>query len=484
MKIKKHIISIALACIFVSTRTSAIKASKNVLFKIPKTGLQDRKSVTQVKNFLGPVVSIHRGGGDDNHQVVKKASITESIFNLVNNIAGAGILALSAGMASGTGWIPAILICSILGAISAHTFGLIGEACEMTGEIDFKGLWGRTIGRNTTYMVDSIIAFMCLACCVIYSGILGDVFTPLLAEVGLASRWNKRSSNIIAITLMLLMPLSLIKNLSALAFTSSLGFTAILYTVCFIVVRALDGSYKLGTGKFVTDGLLHALPSFQKETLWNADFTSLVLASNLGLAFVAHYNSPTFYRELENKSLKRFGVVIKISFTILVTLYIITMTAGYSTFGDNCMGNILLNYHPKDYLAALGRLATGISILFGFPLVACGAREGIIGAATSLGYKNIGSDKNHFLLVATMLAFVTTISCTVEDVSLVVGLTGAAMGSFIVYVCPAIIFVKAVEIIDGKDSAKYRKARLNYVLVPFGVFLGALGVLMTLKEKL
>jgi sodium-coupled neutral amino acid transporter 11 len=125
---------------------------------------------------------------------------------------------------------------------------------------------------------------MCLACAIIYSGILGDVFTPLLAQAGFPSQWNGRTSNILAITLSLLFPLSLIKDLSALAFTSILGFAAIIYTVLFIIVRSLDGSYKLPGGKFLQDGLIAAMPAFERSSLWNFDFTSLVLASNLGLA--------------------------------------------------------------------------------------------------------------------------------------------------------------------------------------------------------
>jgi Transmembrane amino acid transporter protein len=66
------------------------------------------------------------------------ASMTSSVFNLVNNVAGAGILALSAGMTGGTGWIPAILLCVMLGIFSSHSFKIIGEACELTGEADFK----------------------------------------------------------------------------------------------------------------------------------------------------------------------------------------------------------------------------------------------------------------------------------------------------------------------------------------------------------
>ena len=191
-----------------------------------------------------------------------------------------------------------------------------------------------------------------------------------------------------------------------------------------------------------------------------------------------------FYRSLKNTNAQRFRTMVNISFGLLVLLYIVTMVAGYSTFGDACQGNILLNYHASDVLSTLGRLATGFSILFGFPLVACGAREAIIGAASSLGHDEWGAPQNHFLLVAAILAFVTAISCTVQDVSLVVGLTGAAMGSFIVYICPPIIYTKAVALVKGANSADARQAKINLALVPFGLFIAFLGCFMTIKESL
>eukprot|EP00980_Cylindrotheca_fusiformis_P004803 scaffold1028_cov135-Cylindrotheca_fusiformis.AAC.13 len=434
---------------------------------------------SQFEGALKRINGISRGGAA---KADGKATTAASVFNLVNNVAGAGILTLSAAMASGTGLFPALAICAFLGSISAHCFSLIGTACELTGEGDFKGLWGRTIGENSTILVDATIALMCLSACVIYSGILGDVFTPLLAQAGLPEQFNGRTTNIVAITSMILLPLGLIKDLSALAFTSVLGFSAIIYTVLFVVIRAVDGSYKLGSGKFATDGLLLAQPSFGKSSLWNMDFNSLVLASNLGLAYIAHYNGPNFYRSLENADSKRFQKMVNISFTILVCLYATTMVAGYSTFGDACQGNLLLNYHPNDVLSTLGRLATGFSILFGFPLVTYGARKAVAGVADSLGFEGLGSEKNHFILVFGILSLVTLISCTVTDVSLVVGLTGALLGSFIVYVCPPIIYTNAVALANGEESREHRASKINLVLVPFGLLVAAMGCFMTLKE--
>ena len=80
-------------------------------------------------------LSTRRGGSVEPEG---KSTIAASVFNLVNNVAGAGLLTLSSAMASGSGWIPAILICCFLGVLSAHSFSTIGEACELTGEADFK----------------------------------------------------------------------------------------------------------------------------------------------------------------------------------------------------------------------------------------------------------------------------------------------------------------------------------------------------------
>eukprot|EP00429_Kryptoperidinium_foliaceum_P011401 CAMPEP_0176005128 /NCGR_PEP_ID=MMETSP0120_2-20121206/2047_1 /TAXON_ID=160619 /ORGANISM="Kryptoperidinium foliaceum, Strain CCMP 1326" /LENGTH=463 /DNA_ID=CAMNT_0017337827 /DNA_START=20 /DNA_END=1407 /DNA_ORIENTATION=- len=405
----------------------------------------------------------------DEDETEGKATTTSSVFNLVNNVAGAGILTLSAGMASGTGWVPALLICAFLGAIGAHSFSIIGEACELTGEEDFKGLWAKAIGEDTTFLVDFIISVLCFACCVIYSGILGDVFTPLFAQAGIPDSWNQRSTNIIGITAGILFPLSLIKDLSSLAFTSLLGFAAIMYTVLFILIRAFDGSYKVGTGRYAVEGALKAMPSFMKSSAWNLNFSSLVLASNLGLAYIAHYNGPNFYRSLKDTSSEKFRKMVYIAFSLLILLYSSVMLAGYSTFGDVCQGNILLNYHPRDLLSTFGRVATGLSILFGFPLVAYGARESLVGAAAGFGFEQLGASKNHTPLVFGILALVTIVSCAVEDVSLVVGLTGAALGSLIVYVCPAIIYTKSVALVYGETSPEHLKSRKNLALVPFGL---------------
>ena len=112
-------------------------------------------------------------------------------------------------------------------------------------------------------------------------------------------------------------------------------------------MRALDGSYSVaaaaattGTtvskpvGRFAAALPPHMLPSFAKASRWRLDANALVLSSNLGLAYIAHYNAPAFYKSLKARSTARFRGVCAASFGILSLLYLGMMLMGYRTFAS------------------------------------------------------------------------------------------------------------------------------------------------------
>lgn len=130
---------IQITCILLSGNRAGASRSSNAVFARRTTA--KKSNIHSADPFL---LRVRGGGGNKKKAFVPKkieggdASVPASVFNLVNNVAGAGILTLSAGMAGGTGWVPAVLVCTVLGLISSHTFKIIGKACELTGEVDFK----------------------------------------------------------------------------------------------------------------------------------------------------------------------------------------------------------------------------------------------------------------------------------------------------------------------------------------------------------
>ena len=145
-------------------------------------------------NSLSPPQSVSQPKVDFTEQG-DASGMAATAVQIVNNVAGAGILTLSAGMSAGVGWVPASALCLMMGAISGYTFYVLGKSCEMTGETTFKGLWSRTLGTGSSWVVDASVALMCLSAATIYSGILGDVNPAASAHSAASSIQHPRSKH-------------------------------------------------------------------------------------------------------------------------------------------------------------------------------------------------------------------------------------------------------------------------------------------------
>lgn len=206
-----------------------------------------------------------------------------------------------------------------------------------------------------------------------------------------------------------------------------------------------------------------------------------MLCANLGLAFVAHYNAPPLAESLaagraaDDPTLARdFRFVTRASFAVLTALYAAVMCAGASTFGDAAKPNVLLNYHAGDALARAARLATGSSIVFGFPLVFAGMFDALLrlappeAAAALRGGSGRAAASLALVLATAYVAIATT------DIGLPAGLSGSLLGGFVVYVFPALVKRNATRRANARAAAAGVAA--------LGVVLGGLGAFQTLAQ--
>lgn len=404
-----------------------------------------------------------------------QASIPTLSVSLVKSIVGGGVLALPSGMAAmgGSPDIVPTAITTILasGALNAFYFGLVGKVCDTTEATSYKQAWERTVGSSTSPLVTLTVTLKTALSCLAYSMILADSGQALAN----ASMWTDgegitRTQALLAITGIALVPLTLQRNLKALAPFSLVGLLGMLVTTATIVTRCQDGSYRPNTGVFVSDLPTGLQPTFGEAPVASAtgsitDWPGVVLLCTLATAFVAHYNAPRFYNELQDASVQRFQSVAFLSYAMATVLFVVVGCCGFLTFGQAAQGYILNNYSPNDSLATISKTALAGSILLTYPLPFVGLRDGTLDL---LQVQNRQSWPVHTVTTVTLLAAITAAALAVQDLALVLSVGGGTFSTAVSAVFPVCMFL-AMERSEEED--KNVMSHLERVVAALGMLL-------------
>jgi Transmembrane amino acid transporter protein len=163
-----------------------------------------------------------------------------------------------------------------------------------------------------------------------------------------------------------------------------------------------------------------------------------ILISMLSTAYMAHYNAPKFYWELQNRSAATYSAVVYQSFMGAILLMIVIAAMGYMTFGTHCQSLILNNYSNTDLFMSLSRWAVVISLIFSYPLAFGGVRDGIYNV---LQIRSGNTRRTNQITTVAILCILTFIASIVKDIRIILSLGGATFGNLLSYVFPAFMVV-------------------------------------------
>lgn len=374
------------------------------------------------------------------------ASRLALVVSLVKNIVGAGVLALPACVGAYSdaprALFPAGAMVVVMGFASAYTFALIARACELTGATTYRGAWARAIGKDTAWMVSLVSTIKTGIGCLMYSMILADAGSSLALAAGLPAAISGRSGALLALTTCVVLPMCFLQSLSLLKYTSFAGICGMFYTIGAMGFRWLEGSYLPG-GRFHDTIAVNLQPVIAVHGGSFLSSKAYLLISCLATAFVAHYNAPKYYRELEGRSLSRFYQVVAAGFGGAVLLFSLTMAFGFLTFGSDSAGFILNNYSTEDELMDAARAAISFSILCTYPLLFSSLREGVLEVVATEDDRCEGGFTDAITRRATVMLImaVTGLALMVRNLGSVAAISGGIFGSTVIYIFPAIIFL-------------------------------------------
>ncbi|KAL8926214.1 MAG: hypothetical protein Q9208_003117 [Pyrenodesmia sp. 3 TL-2023] len=289
--------------------------------------------------------------------IVGQASWLSSVINLVNTIVGAGVLAMPLAL-SRMGIILGTFI--ILWSGLTAGFGLyLQTKCARyleRGSASFFSLSQITY-PNAAVIFDAAIAIKCFGVGVSYLIIIGDLmpgvvrgFSENAAGVGfLVDRhfW-------VTGFMLIVIPLSFLRRLDSLKYTSVIALISIGYLVILVVAHFTKGDTMQNRGVL-------------RIIRWESAVATLSSFPVIVFGYTCHQNMFSVLNEISNNSHFRTSSVVVTSTGIAAFLYVLVAITGYLSFGNAVGGNIVGMYAPS-VSSTIAKAAIVVMVMFSYPL--------------------------------------------------------------------------------------------------------------------
>jgi len=210
---------------------------------------------------------------------------------------------------------------------------------------------------NAAVVFDAAIAIKCFGVGVSYLIIIGDLMP------GVMRGFNENVTDIpflvdrhfwITVFMLVVIPLSFLRRLDSLKYTSVIALVSIGYLVVLVVYHFAKGDTMSDRGEI-------------RYIQWGGAIPTLSSVPVVVFAYTCHQNMFSILNEIKNNSPSRTVGVIGASIGSAAGIYVLVAITGYLSFGNNVAGNIVGMYIPS-VASTIGKAAIVILVMFSYPL--------------------------------------------------------------------------------------------------------------------
>uniref|UniRef100_A0A8D3ECL4 Amino acid transporter transmembrane domain-containing protein n=1 Tax=Scophthalmus maximus TaxID=52904 RepID=A0A8D3ECL4_SCOMX len=292
-----------------------------------------------------------------------------SVFNLSNAIMGSGILGLSYAMAN-TGIILFLVLLVAVAILSLYSVHLLLVTAKEGGSLIYEKLGERAFGwpgkmaAFVSITMQNIGAMSSYLFIVKYE--LPEVIRAFLALEENSGEWYLNGNYLVVfVSIGIILPLSLLKNLGYLGYTSGFSLTCMVFFLGVLIYKKTQ--------------LPCPLPFFSHHSSnlsMNASDTAGMFTAYtvpiLAFAFVCHPEVLPIYSELKDRSRKKMQNVSNLSILAMLIMYMLSALFGYLTFYDNVEAELLHTFtkvYKFDTMLLMVRLAVLTAVTLTVPIV-------------------------------------------------------------------------------------------------------------------
>lgn len=213
---------------------------------------------------------------------------------------------------------------------------------------------------NAAVIFDAAIAIKCFGVGVSYLIIIGDLMPGVVrgfAEEDSITPFLVDRHFWVTAFMLVVIPLSFLRRLDSLKYTSVIALISIGYLVILVVYHFAAHDTLPDTG--------YQTPL--RIVGWASPVAALSSFPVIVFAYTCHQNMFSILNEISNNSHFRTTSVVVASIGIAAFIYILVAITGYLSFGNELGGNIVAQYAPS-ISATIGRAAIVVLVMFSYPL--------------------------------------------------------------------------------------------------------------------
>lgn len=352
------------------------------------------------------------------------SSVLGASFNFMNSIVGAGIIGLPFAFKH-TGVFMGVLLLYLVAVIVQYgVIGLIQRGARIH-RFSYEELCEKSFGVRGFYVVSLFMFLLAFGAMIAYIIVIGDNVPKVFSQIDENSFLADRSTVILLFSSICILPLCLLKDMSSLSKTSVLSILSVIVIVLTVAIR--------GPTVAKEEGIRASDESHPYAFARSELFAGL---GAMSFAFVCHHNSFLVYNSLKKRTPENWRLVTRISIWTSFALSVLMALMGYLSFFSLTKGDILNNFAPDDSAINFSRILLSFTMVFTYPMEQFVARHCMLTLVYGDNFTNV-----HFYTVTVMLWGVSVIiGLVLDDLGVVLEVTGALTASMLGYIIPAVVF--------------------------------------------
>lgn len=354
-------------------------------------------------------------------------SIWSTAFNLASSSLGAGTLALphamyTSGLGLGTLLLGFTCWCTI------YSVYLLGLVQEESGLSSIEELVHVFISPGAAKLTAALILIFCWGAAVMYVVLMGDFIAPVITFLQPVVHLQRHQAMILFWGI-IMFPLSLLRDVTSLQYTSILGTVSTLFLAISLFVKLKDTP-----------------PEERYYGVVHFDQNVIGAVATFIFSYCCQPIVITAYREMREKSVRKLTLSASYSMAVCTIIYLASGMCGAIAYGNAVEPNVLINFQTQldvPYVL-LSYIAMVCSVTLAFPMAIFPSRSSTL---LLLGYSDSANVPTWLMratggalaLLALLLGFFF------PSVRALFDILGGICGGTISFLLPGVLAVRCHE---------------------------------------